>query len=188
VRDTSLNKFNLLVSCPRDRERAAQSEIRFFIGDLLVDSSLVVSITDISGLLTCWTSLSPFEVIHRLRVFAIENPYQFRFAIRFTPLDYCVDANLDTISKTAQILLERIEENETFRVTVRRRHTDLENMEIIKTVAEQIPRPVNLGNPDKTIWVEIVGDKAGLSVLNEKEDILSIKALTEERDRQITSC
>jgi tRNA acetyltransferase TAN1 len=187
VREFSLNKFNLLVGCPRDREQAAQSEIKYFIGDLLSDSSLVISTTNISGLITCWTSLNPIHVVHRLRVFARENPYQFRFAVRITPLEYCVDANLDAISETARILLERIDEDETFRVTVRRRQTDIGNMEVVKAVAEEIPRAVNLDSPDKTIWVEIVADKAGVSLLNEKEDILSIKSLIEERDRQISN-
>jgi tRNA acetyltransferase TAN1 len=184
VREFSLNKYNLLVGCPRDREQAALSEIKYFIGDLLTDSSLMASITSISGLITCWTSLNPFHVVHKLRAFADENPYQFRFALRFTPLDYWVNADLDTISKTAKILLQEIQENETFRVTVRRRQTDLENMEVVKAIAEEIPREVNLDSPDKTIWVEIVADRAGMSVLKEKEDILSISSMKEERDRQ----
>jgi tRNA acetyltransferase TAN1 len=187
VRDFSLIKFNLLVGCPRDREQAAQSEIKYYIGDLLSDLSLAISITNISGLITCWTSLNPFHVVHKLRVFAYENPYQFRFAIRFTPLEYCVDANIDAISETARRLLERVGEDETFRVTVRRRQTNLGNMEVVKAVAEEIPRVVNLDNPDKTIWVEIVADKAGISVLKEKEDILSITSLIEERDRQVSN-
>ena len=66
-----LGEFNLLVACPRDRERAAISEIRYFIGDLLEDSELKVSKTHISGLLTCKTSLDPFEVVHKLREFAL---------------------------------------------------------------------------------------------------------------------
>jgi tRNA acetyltransferase TAN1 len=187
VRGFSLNKYNLLVGCPRNREQAALSEIKYFVGDLLADSSLIVSITSISGLLICWTSSNPFHVVHKLRTFAEENPYQFRFAVRFTPLEYWVNADLHSISKTARMLLVRINENETFRVTVRRRQTDLENLVVIKTVAEEIPREVNLDNPDKTIWVEIIADRAGMSVLREKEDILSITSMIEERNHRVPS-
>jgi tRNA acetyltransferase TAN1 len=153
VREISLQDFNLLVGCPREREQAAISEVQYFIGDLLEDAKLAISYTKISGLVTCRTSLDPFFVVHRLREFALENPYQFRFGIRFTPLEYCIESNLEAISKTARRLLEKIEKNETFRVTVRRRLTDLENMEVVKVVAEEVPRKVNLDNPDKTIWV-----------------------------------
>ncbi len=43
-------------------------------------------------------------------------------------------------------------------MTVRRRHTDLENLEVVIAVASEIQREVNLDNPDKIVLVEIVGD------------------------------
>ncbi len=118
-------------------------------------------------------------MVHKLREFALENPYQFRFGIRFTPLEYCVESNLEAISRTARHLLEKIAENETFRVTVRRRQTNLENIEVVRAVAEEIPRSVNLDEPDKTIWIEIIGGLTGISVLNERTDILSIASMRE---------
>ncbi len=169
-----LSKFNMLVACPRERELAARSEIHYFIGDLLEDPKLEIFSTNISGLLTCKTTLDPFDVVHRLRDFAAENPYQFRFAIRFTPFDYCIETELDGIKQTARKLLEKIPENESFRVTVRRRHTDLKNRDVVLAVADQIPREVNLDAPDNTLLVEIIADWTGLAVLKEDTDILSL--------------
>jgi tRNA acetyltransferase TAN1 len=180
VRRRKLRNYNLLVACPRDRERAATSELIYFIGDLLEDPELKVSRTPISGLLACKTSLDPFEVIQRLREFADENPYQFRFAIRFTPLEECVDSELKEIVEATERLLPKISENESFRVTVRRRHTELENIEVVKAVASVIPRKVNLDDPDKTVLVEIVGDWTGLSVLDGKSDVLSIMTMRDD--------
>ena len=164
----------MLIGCPREREQAAKSEIQYFIGDLLRDQDLKIFSTSISGLLTCKTSLDPFDVVHDLRNFALENPYQFRFAIRFTPFDCCVETDLGRITEAARGLLKKIPEDETFRVTVRRRHTDLENMDVVIAVANEIPRKVNLDLPDHTLLVEIVGDLTGLAVLKENTDILSI--------------
>ena len=180
MRRERLQEYNLLVACPRDRERAATSEVRYFIGDLLEDTALKISRTPISGLLACKTTLDPFEVIQRLREFAIENAYQFRFAIRFTPLEECVESEMDSIVKATERLLPKIGEDESFRVTVRRRHTELENMEVVKAVASVIPRKVDLGSPDKTILVEIVGEWTGISVLNEKDDVLSIMTMRDD--------
>jgi len=180
VRRAILRNYNLLVSCPRERERAATSEIRYFIGDLLGDTELKISRTPVSGLLACKTSLDPFEVINRLKEYATENPYQFRFAIRFTPLEECVDSEITKIVEATQKLLPKIGEEESFRVTVRRRHTELENMEVVTAVAHVIPRNVNLDAPDKTVLVEIVGNWTGISVLNEKADILSIMTMRDD--------
>lgn len=180
MRRAILRNYNLLVSCPRERERAAESEVRYFIGDILEDAELEISRTPVSGLLACKTSLNPFEVIKRLKEFADENPYQFRFAIRFTPLEECVDSEITKIVEATQRLLQKIGENESFRVTVRRRHTELDNMEVVIAVADVIPRKVNLDTPDKTVLVEIVGDWTGISVLDEKDDILSIMTMRDD--------
>ncbi len=136
--------------------------------------------TKISGLLTCWTSLNPFNVIQELKKFAEDNPYQFRFAIRFTPIEVCVSTDLERIVKASQELLPRISEDESYRVTVRSRHTALKNMQVIEAVADVIPRKVNLDSPDKTLWIEIVGDTTGISVLQESKDILSIMTLRDD--------
>ena len=144
------------------------------------DAELKISRTPISGLLACKTSIDPFVVIKQLREFSIENPYQFRFAIRFTPLEECVESELDEIVKATERLLPKIGEDESFRVTVRRRHTELENMDVVKAVAGVIPRKVNLDSPDKTVLVEIVGEWTGLSVLDDKSDILSIMTMRDD--------
>ncbi len=180
MRRERLRDYNLLVACPRDRERAATSEIRYFIGDLLEDPKLKISRTPISGLLACKTTLDPFEVIQRLKEFAIENPYQFRFAIRFTPFEECVESEMDCIVEATERLLPKIGEDESFRVTVKRRHTELENMDVVKAVAAVIPRKVNLDSPDKTVLLEIVGEWTGMSILDEKEDVLSIMTMRDD--------
>ncbi|MFW9792879.1 MAG: THUMP domain-containing protein [Candidatus Thorarchaeota archaeon] len=180
MRRERLREYNLLVACPRERERAAKSEVMYFVGDLLEDQNLKVSHTHISGLLACKTTLDPFDVVHRLREFAVENPYQFRFAIRFTPIEECVDSNIEEIVEATRRLLPKISEDESFRVTVRRRHTELENMEVVTAVAAEISRKVNLDNPDKTVLVEIVGDWTGLSVLDGEDDILSIMTMRDD--------
>ena len=176
-----LQEFNLLVGCPKNREKAARSEVQYFIGDLIEDDALRVSMTRISGILTCQTGLDPFDVVHKLREYAIENAYQFRFAIRFTPLELCVSSDIESIVKAAEKLLQKIGEDETFRVTVRRRHTELENMQVVEAVASVIPRKVNLDNPDRIVWIEVVGEMSGVSVLNPDEDILSIMTMRDDQ-------
>ncbi len=175
-----LQEFNILIGCPREREQAAISEVRYFIKDLLGDENLKVNRTHIVGMITCMTSLDPFEVLGQLREMALENAYQFRYAIRFTPLEVCVPSNIEDIVRSAERLREKIGTNETFRVTVRRRHTDLEHMDVVKAVASVIPRSVDLDNPDKTVWIEIVGTLTGISVLDPREDILSIMAMRDD--------
>ncbi len=172
-----LQRFNLLVGCPRERERAAKSEVQYFIGDLLDDPDILITTALGSGILTCWTNLDPFQTIHQLREFAVENPYQFRFALRFTPIEKCVTSTLDEIVSAVVELRTKILDDEKFRVTVRRRQSNLASMDVVHRVAEVISRKVDLERPDKTVWVEIIGDLSGISVLVAENDILSVRTL-----------
>ncbi len=147
---------------------------------MIGDDNLEVFGTHVIGLITCMTSLDPFEVVEKLKAMAIENAYQFRYAIRFTPLEKCVKSEIDEIVEATKELLPKIGDSETFRVTVRRRHTELENMEVVGAVANVVPRKVNLDNPDKTIWIEIVSELTGISVLDREGDILSIMSLRDD--------
>ncbi len=169
-----------MVGCPRNRERAAISEIRYFIQDLLEDEELKISRTPISGLIACSTGLDPFEIIQRLREFAIENPYQFRFAIKFTPLEKCVPSELGDIVDAVEEIKSKIQQDDTFRISVRRRHTEMDHMEIVKETAHVIDRKVNLDNPDWTVWIDVVGEWTGVSVLDKKNDILSIMTMRDD--------
>ncbi|MFO7836402.1 MAG: THUMP domain-containing protein [Candidatus Thorarchaeota archaeon] len=175
-----MQDFNLLVSTPRNRERAAISEVRYFVADLLEDDELEIEQTNVSGLVTCKTSLDPFEVVHKLEEFAEQNPFQFRFAIKFTPLEICVESDIDKMVEATEKLRNKIDENETFRVTVRKRYSDLAHMEIVDEVAEVISNEVDLEEPDKTVWLEVIGDRTGISVLSEEQDILSIMPMRDE--------
>jgi len=151
--------------------------VQYFVGDLLDDQGLVITGTPASGLLTCFTTIDPFLVVHRLFSFALESPYQFRFSTRFTPVECCVPSTIDDIMAATERMKNKIGESESFRVTVRHRRTALDSMSVVRSVAGLISQRVDLKKPDKTVWIEIVGDLTGVSILVPEKDILSIVAL-----------
>lgn len=155
--------------------------MRYFIGDLLQAENVRIHRTHVSGLIACSTSLNPFEAVQKLKEFAVENPYQFRFAIKFTPLETCVDTDVEKIVEAAAGLITKIGEDDSFRVTVRRRHSGIDTMTVVRAVAAIISRRVDLDNPDWTVLVEIVGEWTGVSVLREDDDILSIMTMRDDQ-------
>jgi tRNA(Ser,Leu) C12 N-acetylase TAN1 len=54
-------------------------------------------------------------------------------------------------------------------------------MQVVEAVASVIPRKVNLDNPDRVVWIEIVGEMTGLSVMTPDEDILSIMTMRDDQ-------
>ena len=167
-----LTDFNLLASTSRGYENDACSEFWFLLGEI-GDSQSVIEKSSVSGLIVAKTALDPFRVIKDLRKMMNERPYEFRYTLKVVPIEVVVHTKLEEIKKASLELAAGISENETFRVTVEKRHTKLPTREIIETVASGIDRKVSLENPDKIVLVEVLGGLTGVSVVK-PDDILSI--------------
>ena len=173
-----VKKYNILVSCARGQESDACSEIWYFISEL-GDQDVRCDNTGIPGLVTVKTSLDAFDVVRKLKEMAMKDPWQFRYTLRYVPLEEVVPSELDEIAKAATKLAVKIGENETFKIEVRKRYTTLSRGEVIEAAASKIERKVNLSNPDWIVNIEIVGKWTGISVLR-PDDILSVAKIRKE--------
>jgi len=167
-----LRDFNLLATTSRGNERDACSELSYLLGEI-EDSAPNVEKTGISGLIAAKTALNPFGVIEKLRNILHERPYEFRYTLRIIPIEKIVHTDLGEIQRVTTELSSKIEENETFRVTLEKRFTAMPSRNIIEEVAANIEKKVDLSRPDKILLIEIVGGLTGISVIK-PDDILSV--------------
>lgn len=169
-----LRNFNLLVTTYRGSEEDLCSEIWYLLREI-GDETVQVEKTGITGLITAKTALNPLEAIEKLRKILKERPYEFRYTLRVIPIETVLPTDLSEIERAA--CMHAIGEDETFRVTVEKRFTNLSSKEITDAAAANVKRKVDLENPHKIILVEVVGRLTGISVV-EPGDILSV---TKER-------
>lgn len=167
-----LKDFNLLISANRGNENQTCSEIWYLLGEI-GDRDSVVDKTEVTGLIVARTSMNPFEAVKKLRDVLNERPWDFRFALKVTPVERVVKTELEDIRKSSAELSSKIKENEKFRVTVEKRHTDLSRAEIIEAAAAEIEREVDLKKPDKIVLVEVLGPLTGISIV-EPRDVLAV--------------
>jgi len=167
-----LRDFNLIISCARGLENDACSEIWFLLGEI-GDRDSEVEKTEISGLVVAKTSLDPFQAVRKLKEMFRKSPAEFRYTLKVVPIEIVVPTKLELIEQAATELSRKIGENETFRVTVEKRHTELSTKEIIEAAARHVDRKVNLEKPDKILLIEVMGKATGISII-EHDDILSI--------------
>jgi tRNA acetyltransferase TAN1 len=168
-----LQDFNLLISTSRRNERNACSEIWYLLKEV-GDKTSEAAATGIIGLTVAKTSLDPKEVVRKLRDIVREKPWEIKYVLKVVPVEKLVPATIEDISKATIQLSEQIHEGEKFRVTVEKRRSNLSSREVIEAVAKNVKRKVDLENPDRIMLIEIVGQKAGVSVL-ERDDILSVE-------------
>ncbi|MCK4424974.1 THUMP domain-containing protein [Candidatus Bathyarchaeota archaeon] len=167
-----LRDFNLLATTSRGNESNACSELWYLLGQI-GDSASIVDKTGVAGLIAAKTAFNPFEVIEKFRKILRERPYEFRYTLRIIPIEKVVRTDLGEIQSVATELGSKIEENESFRVTVEKRFTENSARDIVEAAAANIERKVNLNKPDKILLVEVVGELTGISVIR-PENILSV--------------
>ncbi|MEM1515606.1 MAG: THUMP domain-containing protein [Candidatus Bathyarchaeia archaeon] len=167
-----MDDFNLLISTSKGNENNACSEIWFLLGEL-GDKEALVDKTEVAGLVVAKTKLDPFKVIEGLRKILKERPWEFRYVLKVIPIEVVVRTRIEEIKRAAASLYYKISENETFRVTVEKRHIEISSKEIIEAAVENLNRKVDLNNPDKIILIEVLGRLTGISVIR-PTDILSV--------------
>ena len=166
-----LKMFSLLVSCPRGRERDAASELWYVLTSDLEEDEVNVEVTEVPGLITAFSSSSPFSVISRLRKMFEEGSLNFSLCSKFVPLEVVVPTNLDSIKEGVERLKNKISRDDRWRVTLRKRFTGFESDEVIREVADLIDWGiVDLKNPDKILRIEILGSWTGISIHSPEQE------------------
>lgn len=144
------------------------------------DRGSTIDTTSVIGLVVAKTKLDPIKAVRDLRALLKERPWEFKYALKLVPVQKVVEAKLEEIKQAALSLGSAIGEKEKFRITVEKRHTDLSSKTIIDTVAKGIERTVDLDSPDRILLIEIIGQLAGLALI-ETEDVLSV-----EREKRVS--
>jgi tRNA acetyltransferase TAN1 len=85
-----------------------------------------------------------------------------------------VPTDVESIAKAAMSQIHKIKPDETYRITIEKRNSDISSSQIISQIADKIQNKVSLENYDWMILVEILGGVSGVSILKD-EDVLSIE-------------
>ena len=165
--------MNLIVTCARNLEGEAEEEI-IDILDELGDPDVKISISNMSGIITVQTKLDPIEVVGKMKEILLDEPWSIRYCLRVIPIQKIVETNLEKIEECISSISDKIEDNESYRILIEKRNSDISSKEIITNIANQIKNKVSLDFPDKIILIEILGIVTGISLIK-KSDILSLE-------------
>jgi tRNA acetyltransferase TAN1 len=144
------------------------------IFDVLGDSFAEVQHTSVSGLLRCLTHIDLFTLGGMLSELLKEEPWRFRYVLRILPIEKVTKAEIDIIRKSTKEISKRIPPSQTFRITVEKRHNTMKSIDLIRAIASDIERKVNLSNPDWIVLVEVIQNVAGLSVIKPQQVFSSV--------------
>jgi len=165
--------LNLIITCARHLEPETTDELSAVLAQF-GDENPEISRTSMSGVLTAKTKLVPFEVIKNIREKIVDEPWSIRYCLRIIPIEQVVDTNLEEISTQVFSLMKKVNEKESYRITIEKRNSDISSAEIISKIADNITNKVSLEKPDWIALIEILGNKTGVSVLK-SDDVFSLE-------------
>ena len=168
--------MNLIVTCARHLEQETKDEINEILTKL-GDHDSVISILDMPGILIVdTTSISPKEFIQEIKYRLEEEPWSIRYILKVIPIQKTTSTTLEDIVQASKDYHNFIADNETYRISVKKRNSNISSSEIITLVAKNIQKKVSLEEPDWEILIEILGPKTGISLIR-SEDVLSVEKL-----------
>ena len=156
--------MNLIVTCPRNLEPEAENEIKKILNEL-DDQEPEIFKTDMRGILMVNTIVEPLKIIDWVKNKINDEPWFFRYCLRIIPVQKTTDTDIDKIKQNVMNLKSIIQENDSYRITVEKRNSNIPSSQIINQIAEILPNRVSLDEPDWIILVEIFGEKTCISIL-----------------------
>ena len=160
--------MNLLVTCARNLETETKNEIEKILGEIGDQEPEILNV-GMRGILMVNTSIEPAKIIDWVNDKVVEEPWLIRYCLRMIPIQSVTETEMSKITKEVIKLKDVIQQNDSYRITIEKRNTDMSSNEIITEVAKIFPNKVSLNQPDWVILIEILADKTGISILKENE-------------------
>jgi len=165
--------LNLIITCARHLESETKQELSSIL-ERIGDSEPSISITNMSGILTAETKLEPIQVVNKIKEMLLDEPWSIRYCLRIIPIQKITETDIESIENGVSDLINLISENESYRISIEKRNSNISSQEIISRIAKKIKNKVSLEFPDKVVLIEILGNKTGIAIVK-KTDILSIE-------------
>ena len=160
--------MNLLVTCARNLEVETKNEIGKILDEIGDQESEVLNV-GMRGILMVNTSIEPSKIIDWVKDKVVEEPWLIRYCLRMIPIQSVTETDMSKITNDVIKLKDVIQQNDSYRITIEKRNTDMSSTEIITEIAKIFPNKVSLNQPDWIVLIEILGNKTGISILKENE-------------------
>jgi len=160
--------LNLIITCARSLESETKNEISKIL-DELGDQEPEILNVGMRGILMVNTIIEPSKIIDYVKNKMSEEPWLIRYCLRIIPIQIITETEIDKIKQNVLKLKDTIQKNDSYRITIEKRNTDISSTEIITEIAKIFPNKVSLNQPDWIVLIEILGNYTGISILKDDE-------------------
>ena len=144
--------------------------------DMFGDSNPNILKTKFSGIIIAETVLETLEIVEKFREKIENEPWELRYSSRIIPIQKICQTDLALIRQNVIDLIPSIKPDETYKISLEKRDSEIMRSEIISNIADLLTNKVSLEEPDWEIILQILGEQTGISVMP-KNSILSISKI-----------
>jgi len=165
-----MEEANLLISFSPTHQESAKSEIETVLKEIGEEFQILNIKEGIAELKV----KDAREVIKKISA-KLEQGYSFEYLFKWWPVDVWCKAEIPEMQEKIKELQEKIGNEEKWKMELEKRRAKEEYpADLIIKLTEVIEKPkVDLTNPEKIIKVEIIEDKAAISLITQKDIIKS---------------
>lgn len=112
-----------------------------------------------------------FAVVGKIREAFKNEPEKFSYLARFIPIEVWTEPKVEKMQEAIKGMLDKIGEEEKWKMSLEKRSwSEMHSRDLIIKLTDVVDRKnVDLVNAEKIIQVEILGEKAGISILTPEQ-------------------
>jgi tRNA(Ser,Leu) C12 N-acetylase TAN1 len=137
--------------------------------------------SEVRGLFHVRVAGDPKKITRKLDALCRRCPSRFWFTYHWTPIETWCPSTIEDMVPVVKELAEGIKPEERWRLSLNTRfYRTHHTRDLIIKLAQEVDRTnVDLENPEKIIGIEIIREKAGISLLT-REDVFSVNEVKNE--------
>jgi tRNA acetyltransferase TAN1 len=176
---------NLLVTFHQYEKGHAETEMRARLKDV---GAYIESIqpTNVEGVFEVLVGDDPKKIVADIRQLCLDDPGLFSYTHHWVPIERWIPQDTEEMVKITSEFGKHISHNERWMLHLHKRHIGIHSSDLIDRLTVPIQEGiVDLKNPQKIVIVELMGDRAGMSLVrcDELLDVNKVKGMIEIRMR-----
>ncbi len=172
-----MKEANLLVTYDPAHAGSAKSEVQALLEQVGEKAEFLES--NVEGLFLLQTNKEPKEITKELRDVVEEAPDKYKYTYRWIPIEKWCKSSMDDMTRAMKEINSEMNDEDSWKLDLGKRQHAARSTDLIIKLTESINHPkVDLKNPQKIVKIEIIGDRAGVALLDKSEllDIPKMKA------------
>jgi tRNA acetyltransferase TAN1 len=128
--------------------------------------------TPVMGIALVHSSLNNRSIVQQCRTLWQQQDLQrFQFAVKWVPVDYWCKTDLEAMKRVIDThLKDYVKPNQSWGMVVKKRRFQKHHtIDIVRHLARDVNRRVDLNKPDWIVWVDIIGGDTAITFLKPDE-------------------